>query len=125
MFIIKLQSRKAGCKYNSALQKCLGFGLQVPVHGGIAKFDGLLIDKVGPLYQLKFTAKADPLFPNPYQWTALIFTLSPSFDVVLGVQRFKRPRRLRCLGRGTPFQKQPIIALLDGGDNVVADSITL
>eukprot|EP00945_MAST-04E_sp_MAST-4E-sp1_P003129 g3129.t1 len=119
-------NQKPGCIYDSALQKCKGFRLTVPVYAGVAQFDGMLIDKVGPLYQLKYTATADPLFPNPYQWTGSIFNLSPSFNVLLGV-----PKSLKLLqaasdawAGGTPFQNQPIVALLDGGENIVVTDST-
>ena len=51
---------KAGCTFVDATQKCIGFQLSVPVVNGVAQFDGLVIDKVGPLYKLKYRVEANP-----------------------------------------------------------------
>jgi hypothetical protein len=54
-------------------------------------------------------------------WTGSVIGYSPSFDVVLGA-----PFALKLIqvasdawAGGTPFQNQPIVALIDGGGNII------
>ena len=117
---------KPGCSFVDATQLCVGFQLTVPIVAGVGEFDGLMIDKVGPLYKLQYSVDANPLFPNPYLWTGSVIGYSPSFDVVLGA-----PFALKLIqsasdawAGGTPFQNQPIVGLIDGGGNIIITDST-
>ncbi|GMF16025.1 unnamed protein product [Phytophthora lilii] len=94
--------------------------LSANVHKGVAVFRSLKIDKAGNGYSLRFTLYTKVEGKNQWKKSDIV-QISKTFDVLTGTPVSLLLQRNLSNGvlDGQPNEEQPIVALLDSGNNVV------